>query len=60
MLNLYRTLNIYKIINIYKILLFLNSYSRIYRVSKIYKNKANGLVLDTEKVTILLSINTKN
>ena len=58
-LNLYITLNIYKVLNIRKTLLLLDGRSRIYKVSKVYENKASRPILNTEEVTILLSINTK-
>jgi len=59
-LNVYKALNIYKAPNICKILLPLNNYNRMYRVSKAREDKAYRPVLDTEEITILLSINAKN
>jgi hypothetical protein len=58
-LNIYKVLNIYKTLNIYKILLPLDDYNRTHGVSKIRKDKASRPILDTEEVTILLSINAK-
>ena len=52
-------LNIRKTFNIYKILLPLDGRSWIYRVSKVYEDKACRPVLDAEEVTILLNLNTK-
>ena len=57
--NLCRTLNICKVLNICKILLPLDGCSRMYKVSKVRKDKASGPVLDAEEVTILLSLNAK-
>ena len=37
----------------------LNSCSRMYEVSKVYKGKAGRPVLDIEEVTILLSISVR-
>ena len=53
-------LDFYKNFNIYKILLLLNSYNKIYRVSKAREDKANRPVLDVEEVTILLNMNAKS
>ena len=36
-----------------------SGHSGIYRVSKIYKDKADGPVLNVKKVTVLLSISVK-
>ena len=58
-LNTHRILNIRKVSNIHKILLPLDSRNRTHGVSEVYKDKAGGPILDTEEVTILLSINIK-
>ena len=57
--NIYKTLNIYKVLNIRKILLPLDSRNGVYRVSKAREDKASRPVLNTEEVTILLSLNAK-
>jgi len=57
--NIYRILDIRKVPNIRKILLPLDSRNGTYGVSKARKDKASGPVLDTEEVTVLLSINIK-
>ena len=58
-LNIYKVLNIRKVLNIHKILLPLDGRSGIYRVSKVYKDKASRPILDAEEVTILPYINAK-
>ena len=58
-INFYKTLNVYKALNIYKILLPLDGHNKTHRVSKAREGRAGGLVLDIEKVTILLSTNVK-
>ena len=57
--NLYKALDIYKALNIRKILLPLDGCSRIYRVSKAYKDKAVKPVLDAKEVITLLNTNAK-
>ena len=57
--NLYKTLNICKTFDIRKILLLLDDRNRIYRVSKVRKDKASKPVLDIKEVTILLNTNVK-
>ena len=54
-----RTPNLRKTSNIRKILLLLDNRSRTYEVSKVREDKAYRSVLDTEEVTVSLSINTK-
>jgi hypothetical protein len=54
-----KTLNICKIFDIRKILLPLDGRNGTHGVSKVREDKASGPILDTEKVTVLLSTNVK-
>ena len=57
--NLHKTFNIRTVFNIRKILPPLDGRSRMYKVSKVHKDKAYRPILDAEEVTVLPSTNAK-